>query len=182
MTRENNESSRRFFAAATSYSIIHVLPCGAHAHGFLVQTDLGPEDLTAKLWEKEAAAHPRPSRPAKAEWPPVWRKSRFCCARMAFARFEKQDGDETSRATKRLLRAEGDESKLLSLERVWPESAAANERNRDDVALPAGTRASNRSLSTRIVGTRKTPWGLLDKRALHLGNGGTHRLGLGDAI
>jgi len=32
------------------------------------------------------------------------------------------------------------------------------------------------------VGTRKTPWGLLDKRALHLGNGGTHRLGLGDAI
>jgi nicotinate-nucleotide pyrophosphorylase (carboxylating) len=32
------------------------------------------------------------------------------------------------------------------------------------------------------VGTRKTPWGLLDKRALHLGNGGTHRLGLGDAV
>jgi len=39
-----------------------------------------------------------------------------------------------------------------------------------------------RSPATRIVGTRKTPWGLLDKRALHLGNGGTHRLGLGDAI
>jgi nicotinate-nucleotide pyrophosphorylase (carboxylating) len=33
-----------------------------------------------------------------------------------------------------------------------------------------------------VVGTRKTPWGLLDKRALHLGGGGTHRLGLGDAI
>jgi nicotinate-nucleotide pyrophosphorylase (carboxylating) len=32
------------------------------------------------------------------------------------------------------------------------------------------------------VGTRKTPWGLLDKRALHLGGGGTHRLGLGDGI
>jgi len=32
------------------------------------------------------------------------------------------------------------------------------------------------------VGTRKTLWGLLDKRALHLGSGGTHRLGLGDAI
>ena len=30
---------------------------------------------------------------------------------------------------------------------------------------------------------RKAPWGLLDKRALgFLGNGGTHRLGLGDAI
>jgi len=32
------------------------------------------------------------------------------------------------------------------------------------------------------VGTRKTPWGLLDKRAIHLGGGGTHRLGLGDGI
>ena len=32
------------------------------------------------------------------------------------------------------------------------------------------------------MGTRKTPLGLLDKRALHLGSGGTHRLGLGDAI
>ena len=31
-------------------------------------------------------------------------------------------------------------------------------------------------------GTRKTLWGLLDKRAVHLGGGGTHRLGLGDAI
>ena len=43
-------------------------------------------------------------------------------------------------------------------------------------------RLRRKSPSTRIVGTRKTPWGLLDKRALHLGNGGTHRLGLGDAI
>jgi nicotinate-nucleotide pyrophosphorylase (carboxylating) len=33
-----------------------------------------------------------------------------------------------------------------------------------------------------IVATRKTPWGLLDKRAVHLGGGGTHRLGLSDAI
>ncbi len=34
----------------------------------------------------------------------------------------------------------------------------------------------------QVVGTRKTPWGLLDKRAVHLGGGGTHRLGLWDAI
>ena len=33
-----------------------------------------------------------------------------------------------------------------------------------------------------MVATRKTPWGLLDKRAVHLGGGGTHRLGLWDAI
>lgn len=33
-----------------------------------------------------------------------------------------------------------------------------------------------------VVATRKTSWGLLDKRAVHLGGGGTHRLGLWDAI
>jgi len=36
--------------------------------------------------------------------------------------------------------------------------------------------------NAHIIATRKTPWGLLDKRAAHLGGGGTHRLGLGDAI
>jgi nicotinate-nucleotide pyrophosphorylase (carboxylating) len=36
--------------------------------------------------------------------------------------------------------------------------------------------------NANIIATRKTPWGLLDKRAAHLGGGGTHRLGLGDAI
>ena len=33
-----------------------------------------------------------------------------------------------------------------------------------------------------VVATRKTPWGPLDKRAVHLGGGGTHRLGLWEAI
>jgi nicotinate-nucleotide pyrophosphorylase (carboxylating) len=36
--------------------------------------------------------------------------------------------------------------------------------------------------TAHIIATRKTPWGLIDKRAAHLGGGGTHRLGLGDAI
>jgi nicotinate-nucleotide pyrophosphorylase (carboxylating) len=35
---------------------------------------------------------------------------------------------------------------------------------------------------TFLVATRKTPWGLLDKRAAYLGGVGTHRLGLSDAI
>jgi nicotinate-nucleotide pyrophosphorylase (carboxylating) len=39
-----------------------------------------------------------------------------------------------------------------------------------------------RNPETFVVATRKTPWGLLDKRAVHLGGGGTHRLGLGEAI
>jgi nicotinate-nucleotide pyrophosphorylase (carboxylating) len=33
-----------------------------------------------------------------------------------------------------------------------------------------------------VVATRKTIWGAMDKRAVQLGGGGTHRLGLGDAI
>lgn len=41
---------------------------------------------------------------------------------------------------------------------------------------------STSTARTRVVATRKTPWGLLDKRAVHLGGGGTHRLSLSDAI
>ncbi len=37
-------------------------------------------------------------------------------------------------------------------------------------------------LPTLVVGTRKTPWGPLDHRAIHLGGGGTHRLGLWEAV
>lgn len=43
-------------------------------------------------------------------------------------------------------------------------------------------RVRSAGFSTRVVATRKTPWGLLDKRAVHLGGCGTHRIGLGDAI
>jgi nicotinate-nucleotide pyrophosphorylase (carboxylating) len=80
-----------------------------------------------------------------------------------------------------LLRAEGGENKLLSLERVGLNLlqrmcgiATATQRLQE--------RARRQCPATRIVGTRKTPWGLLDKRAIHLGGGGTHRLGLGDGI
>lgn len=94
--------------------------------------------------------------------------------------FEKNDGDVMQPGDV-LLRATGDEAKLLSLERV-----ALNLVQRMSGIATAirclQERARRRSPATQIVGTRKTPWGLLDKRALHLGNGGTHRLGLGDAI
>lgn len=93
---------------------------------------------------------------------------------------EKHDGD-TIRPGEVLLRAEGDEMQLLALERV-----GLNLIQRMSGVATAircvQERAGRRCPATRIVGTRKTPWGLLDKRALHLGNGGTHRLGLGDAI
>lgn len=96
------------------------------------------------------------------------------------ATLEKVDGDAI-RAGDVLLRVEGDETALLSLERV-----ALNVLQRMSGIATAARRlqerASRISPETHIVGTRKTLWGLLDKRALHLGNGGTHRLGLGDAV
>ncbi len=96
------------------------------------------------------------------------------------ATLEKCDGDAI-RPDDLLLRAEGEEVQLLALERV-----GLNLIQRMSGIATAirclQERAKRQCPATRIVGTRKTPWGLLDKRALHLGKGGTHRLGLGDAI
>jgi nicotinate-nucleotide pyrophosphorylase (carboxylating) len=94
--------------------------------------------------------------------------------------FEKRDGD-VIRPGDTLLRVEGKQTKLLSLERV-----GLNLLQRMSGIATASRclqeRVRRSGAATRIVGTRKAPWGLLDKRALHLGSGGTHRLGLGDAI
>jgi nicotinate-nucleotide pyrophosphorylase (carboxylating) len=94
--------------------------------------------------------------------------------------FEKKDG-EAFQAGEILLRLEGDRNVLLSLERVGlnllqrMSGIATLTRNLQG-------RVSARCPSTRVVATRKTLWGLLDKRAVHAGGGGTHRLGLGDGI
>lgn len=94
--------------------------------------------------------------------------------------FVKQDGDAVTDSDA-LIRLEGDRGNLLSLERV-----ALNIVQRLSGIATATRRLQDRVTAVnsiaRVVGTRKTPWGLLDKRALHLGGGGTHRLGLGDAI
>ena len=79
-----------------------------------------------------------------------------------------------------LLHTEGDDSRLLSFERLGLNllqrmSGVATASN----SLQARARQHG---SAYVVGTRKTPWGLLDKRALHVGGCGTHRLGLSDAI
>jgi nicotinate-nucleotide pyrophosphorylase (carboxylating) len=147
----------------------------------LVQTDLAPEDLTARALEMKdrfasAAILAREGGVAAGlgEFASLMR------AHEVEVEFEKQDG-EVIKPGDTLLRTEGDESKLLALERV-----GLNLLQRMSGIATASRclqeRASRRSPTTRIVGTRKTPWGLLDKRALRLGNGGTHRLGLGDAI
>lgn len=80
-----------------------------------------------------------------------------------------------------ILRAEGELKTLLIVERV-----GLNLLQRMSGIATATRRLQEQAHrhfpGTFIVATRKTPWGLLDKRAVHLGGGGTHRLGLWDAI
>lgn len=93
---------------------------------------------------------------------------------------EMRDGDVV-RPHDQVLRLEGDQGTLLALERVGlnllqrMSGIASASRCLRERVLQCGS-------ATRVVGTRKTPWGLLDKRALHLGKVGTHRLHLGEAI
>lgn len=93
---------------------------------------------------------------------------------------EKRDGDAI-RPGDTVLLAQGQQTKLLALERI-----GLNLLQRMSGIATASRAVQERVRQSRsetaVVGTRKTPWGLLDKRALHLGGAGTHRLGLGDAI
>lgn len=92
----------------------------------------------------------------------------------------KKDGEAFERGDT-LLEIEGERGALLSYERV-----GLNLLQRMSGIATATheliERVRRRNSAMAVIGTRKTPWGLLDKRALHLGGGGTHRLGLGDAI
>jgi len=93
---------------------------------------------------------------------------------------EKQDGD-VIRPGETLAQAEGPQRRLLALERVGLNLL----QRMSGIATTArclGERVHQTGSRARVIGTRKTPWGLLDKRALDLGGAGTHRLGLGDAI
>jgi nicotinate-nucleotide pyrophosphorylase (carboxylating) len=92
----------------------------------------------------------------------------------------KKDGEQFERSDV-LAEAEGLRGVLLSCERT-----ALNLLQRMSGIATATrrlqTRLAHGSAQTFLVATRKTPWGLLDKRAVHLGGGGTHRLSLSDAI
>jgi nicotinate-nucleotide pyrophosphorylase (carboxylating) len=92
----------------------------------------------------------------------------------------KQDG-EAVKAGDLVVEIEGRRSDLLTHERV-----GLNLLQRLSGIATAARHLQGRvhrhNPEAHVIGTRKTPWGLLDKRAVHLGGGGTHRLGLWDAI
>jgi nicotinate-nucleotide pyrophosphorylase (carboxylating) len=91
-----------------------------------------------------------------------------------------KDG-ESFEAGSALATLSGDRLRLLSTERIGLNLL----QRMCGIATAAGHLqglAASRNPEARVVGTRKTPWGLLDKRALHCGGVGTHRLSLPDAI
>lgn len=92
----------------------------------------------------------------------------------------KADG-EPVRPGEAVLRAEGDLKTLLALERTGL-NLLQRMSGIATFTKHLQERIRRKSSTTFVVATRKTPWGLLDKRAVHLGGGGTHRLGLWDAI
>lgn len=148
---------------------------------FLFQSDLSARDLTAEAVGKRsrnaiATVLAREGGIAAG----LEEFALLLCCHGVRAEIKKQDGD-VIRPNEALLRAEGDELELLSLERVGLNLV----QRMSGIATASRClqqRVKQRGFSALVVGTRKTQWGLLDKRALHLGNGGTHRLGLGDAI
>jgi nicotinate-nucleotide pyrophosphorylase (carboxylating) len=92
----------------------------------------------------------------------------------------KKDG-ETFVCGETLIEVRGKRGDLLAYERV-----GLNLVQRLSGIATATRRLQERvhkvNSHAQVVATRKAPWGLLDKRAVHLGGGGTHRLGLWDAI
>jgi nicotinate-nucleotide pyrophosphorylase (carboxylating) len=153
----------------------------------LLSADVGPGDITAKALCLASSHHGGSAR-ATAQ---VLAKTPGIAAGIAefswllaqgglCVHARKQDGEPIEHG-ETLLEIEGDRADLLLYERVGLNilqrmSGIATVTHN----LQERIRAANSG--TFVVGTRKTPWGLLDKRALHFGGGGTHRLGLWDAI
>ncbi|MBI4452587.1 nicotinate-nucleotide diphosphorylase (carboxylating), partial [Candidatus Woesearchaeota archaeon] len=92
-------------------------------------------------------------------------------------KFQKKDG-EKARDGEIIAEIGGDANKILQWERV----------NLDLLQRMSGIATSVNSLNSQLKGkvkiaaTRKTLWGLMDKKAVSVGGGLTHRLNLNDVI
>lgn len=93
-------------------------------------------------------------------------------------KFFKKDGDAIFAGDK-ILEINGNAKVLLKIER-----SILNLFGRMSGVATKTRRIVNKIKNSRVLvtPTRKTLWGLLDKRACALGGGGTHRLNLGDAV
>jgi len=87
----------------------------------------------------------------------------------------KKDGDKVKSGDK-IYTFKGDIKEVLKLERL-----VLNILQRMS-GIATATKALSQGHNVLITATRKTPWGLLDKKAVTVGGGGSHRLGLYDWI
>lgn len=108
-------------------------------------------------------------------------EARWLCEREGLAASRGVNDGESVDPGEALLRVRGSVKTLFWLERV-----VVNLMQRMSGIATATQRlvkiAGEKSAGAHVVATRKTLWGLLDKRAVHMGGGGTHRLNLADAI
>jgi len=180
-TREQRLEHALFRGASLTLKNADYLTTVRTLTDMLLRTDLTPGDLTVDALRLEAepaeaiilAREPGVAAGlAELTW--------MLAAHGVKATVKKNDGDAFE-SGETLLELAGSRTRLLSLERVGLNlvqrmcGIASAARNLKD-------RVRGRNSATRVVATRKTPWGLLDKRAVHLGGCGTHRIGLGDAI
>ena len=147
----------------------------------LLREDTEPTDLTVEAMEIDARPCTVEIRAkevgiiagvAEAAW--IYERSRQTATPII------SDGSDVATGDV-VLRITGNARSLLTLERT-----VVNLMQRMSGIATATKKladaAREASPTAHVVGTRKTTWGLLDKRAIHCGGGGTHRLNLGDAI
>ncbi|MHB8525757.1 MAG: carboxylating nicotinate-nucleotide diphosphorylase [Candidatus Acidiferrales bacterium] len=181
MAREERIRTAFFRGAALTFENPLYLRAVRALTGELLHEDTKPSDLTVEAMEIAARASTVEIRAKEAGiaagineavW--IYERAHHSPARIV------HDGAAIS-AGEIILRVEGNPRSLLALERT-----VVNLLQRMS-GIATATRkladaARGRSPGAHVVGTRKTAWGLLDKRAIDCGGGGTHRLGLGDAI
>jgi nicotinate-nucleotide pyrophosphorylase (carboxylating) len=147
----------------------------------LLASDVGSGDLTVaalELADRQTSARILAKEPGVVAG--VTELSWFLTEDQLGVAIQKQDGESIT-AGELILEIQGPRNKLLGYERT-----GLNFLQRLS-GIATATREFQHLVhrdnsETHVIGTRKTPWGLVDKRALHLGGGGTHRLGLWDAI
>jgi nicotinate-nucleotide pyrophosphorylase (carboxylating) len=147
----------------------------------LLQSDTAAEDLTAEalgLEDQRASATILAREPGVIAG--IAEFAFLVTSSGATVSANAKDGNPVSCGAE-LLQTTGSRSQLLSMERVGL-NLLQRMSGIATITRSLQERVRNRCSTTRVVATRKTPWGLLDKRAVHLGGGGTHRLGLWDAI
>jgi nicotinate-nucleotide pyrophosphorylase (carboxylating) len=180
-TRERRTEEALFRGGALQFSNARYRNAVRTLTQILLEGDLASEDLTAKalgIRERSVRAAVISRQGGIAAGLDEFSFLLQGCGIQVVA--EKHDGDVIAPG-EILARAEGREQKLLALERVGLNLL----QRMSGIATTArcfAERVQRQGNRARVIGTRKTPWGLLDKRALHLGGAGTHRLGLGDAI